>query len=576
MATLVSPGIQIQEIDLTASAPSTTATKAGFAGEFQWGPIEEITPITSETALVSTFGKPRNDATAAASYLTATSFLAYSNDLLVVRTTSSTSVNAGAAANTVDAAAYTATLIKNSDAYINANETIADTSFAAKYAGTIGNSLAVAVCPSSSAFTGWQFASYFDAAPGTSSYASERGASTDEMHIVVYDENGLFTGVANTILERYPFVSKASDAKNDDGSTNYFKDVITRTSNYVYYGSGIANGSVSGTTDTSNWGTATAAGKTYGAGSANVAASFAGGVDAAPANGDANAAYALYISPEFVDISMLMSGVASVPTQKYIINSVVSARKDCVAMVSPPLANTQAGAASIATWRSSQLNIESSYTIADSGWKYMYDKYNDKYRWVPLNGDITGLLARTDQQRDPWFSPAGYTRGVIKNCVKLAFNPISTERDTLYKLGVNPVVTFPGEGTILYGDKTLLSKPSAWDRINVRRLFLALERTISRAAKSAMFEFNDDVTRSQFVNMVEPYLRYVQGRRGVTDYRVICDTTNNTQEVIDRNEFVGDIFIKPSKSINFVRLNFVAVRSGVSFEEVAGSVVNKL
>ena len=320
MATLVSPGIQIQEIDLTASAPSTTATKAGFAGEFQWGPIEEITPITSETSLVSTFGKPRNDANAAASYLTATSFLAYSNDLLVVRTTSSTSVNAGAAANTVNAAAYVATLIKNSDAYINANETIANTSFAAKYAGTIGNSLAVSVCPSASAFTGWQFASYFDGAPSTSPYVLERGGSTDEMHVVVYDEAGQFTGVANTILERYPFVSKASDAKNDDGSTNYFKDVITRTSNYVYYGSGIANGSVSGTTDTTNWGSASA-GLTFGAGSANLVASFAGGVDAAPANGDANAAYSLYISPEFVDISMLMSGIASVPTQKHIISS---------------------------------------------------------------------------------------------------------------------------------------------------------------------------------------------------------------------------------------------------------------
>lgn len=572
MATLVSPGIQIQEIDLTASAPSTTATKAGFAGEFQWGPIEEIVPITSETALVSTFGKPRNDANAAASYLTATSFLAYSNDLLVVRAVSTGAVNAGAASNTANA--YTATLIKNSDAYINAGETISGASFAAKYAGNVGNSLAVSVCPSASAFTTWTWANYFDGAPGTSAYVSQRSGANDEMHIVVFDENGLFTGVANTILERYSHVSKASDAKNDDGSTNYYKDVITRTSNYVYVGDGFENGTTDGLTVTTNWGSP-ATGLTFGAGN-TVSATFTGGVDAVPSTANANAAYALYISPEFVDISMLMSGVASVDTQKYIINTVVGARKDCVAMVSPPLATTQSGASAIATWRSSTLGIESSYAIADSGWKYMYDKFNDKYRWVPLNGDITGLLARTDQQRDPWFSPAGYTRGVIKNCVKLAFNPISTERDTLYKIGVNPVVTFPGEGTILYGDKTLLSKPSAWDRINVRRLFLVLERTISRAAKSAMFEFNDDVTRSQFVNMVEPYLRYVQGRRGVTDYRVICDTTNNTQEVIDRNEFVGDIFIKPAKSINFVRLNFVAVRSGVSFEEVAGSVVNKL
>lgn len=574
MATLVSPGIQIQEIDLTASAPSTTATKAGFVGEFQWGPIEEITPITSETALVSTFGKPRNDANAAASYLTATSFLAYSNDLLVVRSANSAANNAGA--NSANAlAAYTGTLIKNSESYINLGETIANTSFAAKYAGALGNSLLVSVCPSSSAFTTWAYAPYFDGAPGTSPYASERNGSNDEMHIIVIDENGAFTGTANTLLERFAFVSKASDAKTDDGSTNYYKDVLTRTSNYIYAGVVPTSGVDAGLTVTTGWGTA-ASGVSFGAGNV-VNASLKGGDDSTvPTSNDANTAFNKYVSPEFVDISMLMAGVASVETQKHIISNVVGARKDCVAMVSPPLASTQSGVGSIVTWRSSTLGVESSYAIADSGWKYMYDKYNDKYRWVPLNGDITGLLARTDQQRDPWFSPAGYTRGVIKNCVKLAFNPISTERDTLYKLGVNPVVTFPGEGTILYGDKTLLSKPSAWDRINVRRLFLALERTISRAAKSAMFEFNDDVTRSQFVNMVEPYLRYVQGRRGVTDYRVICDTTNNTQEVIDRNEFVGDIFVKPSKSINFVRLNFVAVRSGVSFEEVAGSVVNKL
>jgi hypothetical protein len=574
MATLVSPGIQIQEIDLTASAPSTTATKAGFVGEFQWGPIEEITPITSETALVSTFGKPRNDANAAASFLTATSFLAYSNDLLVVRAANTTANNAGA--NSANAlSAYTGTLIKNTEAYINAGETIASTSFAARFAGTLGNSLKVEVCPSSASFASWAYAPYFDGAPGTSTYASERSGTNDELHIAVIDENGLFSGVANTLLESYAFVSKASDAKTDDGSTNYYKDVITRSSNYIYVGVVPTSGTDPGQTVTTNWGSA-ATGLTFGAGNVLSASLQSGFDDTVPTSDNANTAFSKYISPEFVDISMLMAGVASVPTQKYIISNVIGVRKDAVAMVSPPLANALAGASSVATWRSSQLNLESSYTIADSGWKYMYDKFNDKYRWVPLNGDITGLLARTDQQRDPWFSPAGYTRGVIKNCVKLAFNPISTERDTLYKLGVNPVVTFPGEGTILYGDKTLLSKPSAWDRINVRRLFLALERTISRAAKAAMFEFNDDVTRSQFVNMVEPYLRYVQGRRGVTDYRVICDLTNNTQEVIDRNEFVGDIFIKPAKSINFVRLNFVAVRSGVSFEEVAGSVVNKL
>jgi phage tail sheath protein FI len=206
----------------------------------------------------------------------------------------------------------------------------------------------------------------------------------------------------------------------------------------------------------------------------------------------------------------------------------------------------------------------------DSAWKYQYDKYNDVYRWVPLNGDIAGLCARTDLERDPWFSPGGFSRGQIRNSIKLSWNPTQTERDDLYIKGVNPVVTFPGEGTVLFGDKTLLSKPSAFDRINVRRLFIALEKTIARASRSSLFEFNDQFTRAQFVSIVEPYLRDVQGRRGITDFRVVCDETNNTAEVIDRNEFRGDIYIKPARSINYIQLNFVAVRTGVSFEEIVG------
>ena len=215
---------------------------------------------------------------------------------------------------------------------------------------------------------------------------------------------------------------------------------------------------------------------------------------------------------------------------------------------------------------------KSSYAVMDSGYKYQYDKYNDVYRWVPLNGDIAGLCVRTDNERDPWFSPAGLNRGVIKNVVRLAWNPTKAERDELYKAGVNPVVTFPGEGTILYGDKTLLNRPSAFDRINVRRLFIVLEKSITKAARSSLFEFNDEFTRAAFVNIVEPFLRDVQGRRGIYDYRVVADTTNNTAEVIDQNQFVGDIYIKPARSINFIQLNFTAVRTGVAFEEIVGRV----
>jgi phage tail sheath protein FI len=208
----------------------------------------------------------------------------------------------------------------------------------------------------------------------------------------------------------------------------------------------------------------------------------------------------------------------------------------------------------------------------DSGWKYQYDKFNDVYRYVPLNGDTGGTMVRTDQQRDPWYSPAGFNRGNIKNVIKLAFNPNKAERDVLYKAGVNPVVSFPGQGTVLFGDKTLLAKPSAFDRINVRRLFIVLEKSISTASKFTLFEFNDEFTRANFVNLVEPFLRDVQGRRGITDFRVVCDESNNTPEVIDRNEFIGDIFIKPARSINFIQLNFVAVRTGVDFSEVVGQV----
>ena len=256
-----------------------------------------------------------------------------------------------------------------------------------------------------------------------------------------------------------------------------------------------------------------------------------------------------------------------------VIQNLAEDRKDCVAFVSPALANVQAADATteVINYRNNALsNVSSSYAVFDSGWKYQYDKYNDVYRWVPLNGDIAGLCARTDTNRDPWFSPAGLIRGQIKNVIKLAYNPTKANRDSLYKNGINPVVSFAGEGTLLFGDKTGLGRPSAFDRINVRRLFIVLEKAIAKAARSSLFEFNDEFTRAQFVNLVEPFLRTVQGRRGIYDFRVVCDETNNTPEIIDRNEFIGDIYIKPAKSINFIQLNFVAVRTGVSFEEIVG------
>ena len=268
-----------------------------------------------------------------------------------------------------------------------------------------------------------------------------------------------------------------------------------------------------------------------------------------------------------------MSGPTTGITIPNYLIAIAETRKDCIVFVSPPKANVvyaTAGAEVTNITTTAATYTKSSFAVMDTGWKYQFDKYNDVYRWVPLNGDIAGLCARTDNERDPWFSPAGLNRGVIKNVVKLAWNPTKAERDTLYKAGVNPVVTFPGEGTILYGDKTLLNRPSAFDRINVRRLFIVLEKSIAKAARSSLFEFNDEFTRASFINLVEPFLRDVQGRRGIYDFRVVCDTTNNTGEIIDQNQFVGDIYIKPARSINFIQLNFVAVRTGVAFEEIVG------
>ena len=420
----------------------------------------------------------------------------------------------------------------------------------------------------------WEFYNSVDAAPGQSDYVANFGntAAQDELHVVVVDEGGKFTGVPGTVLEVFQGLSRATDAKSSDGAAKYYRDVINLNSNYVWWANhrtgAPANTAVNITSSTN---------------SAPVSLQFAGGLDGADeatiAISALAAGYDMFTSAEDVDVSLVLQGKAR-GTQgdnfgqlaNYIIDNIAEVRKDCVAFVSPDKADVVSNvgdeSTDIVNYRNSLRST--SYAVLDSGYKYQYDKYNDVYRWIPLNGDTAGLCVRTDSTRDPWWSPAGFNRGQIKNIVKLAYNPSKAHRDILYKAGVNPVVTFPGQGTILYGDKTLLAKPSAFDRINVRRLFIVLEKAIATAAKFTLFEFNDDFTRSQFRNLVEPFLRDVQGRRGIYDFKVVCDTTNNTGEVIDRNEFVGDIYVKPAKSINFIQLNFVAVRTGVEFSEVVG------
>jgi len=417
----------------------------------------------------------------------------------------------------------------------------------------------------------WEYYNSVAGAPGISPYVSSRTSNSsinDELHIVVVDEGGAFSGTPGQILEVWEKVSRATDAKGEQGGSIYYRTLLNDSSSYVWSTKDVVTKAA--TSDSF---------PTPGL-TTPLTRSFKNGVDGGSETDISLAklatAYDKFKSSEDIDISLILGGKArggaGEQLANYIIDNIAENRMDCVAFVSPErgtvVNNPNEELNSLVSFRN--LLRSTSYAVLDSGYKYQYDKYSDVYRWVPLNGDIAGLCVRTDNIRDPWFSPAGFNRGNIKNVVKLAFNPDKADRDQLYKNGINPVVNFPGQGVVLYGDKTLLAKPSAFDRINVRRLFIVLEKAISTAAKFALFELNDDFTRAAFRNLVTPYLRDIQGRRGIYDFRVVCDNTNNTPEVIDRNEFRGDIYIKPARSINFIQLNFVAVRTGVAFEEIVG------
>ena len=561
MAFQISPGVNVSEVDLTTVVPSVLTTSGAFAGTFKWGPVDKLVLVDSEITLAKTFGTP--DTNSAVSFFTASNFLSYGNNLTIVRAVGDASYNADA--NT----SQTNIQIANSDTFqatfLNTDNANLYGSFMARYPGKLGNSLSVAVCSNTATFSAWTYKGYFTSAPTTSDYVTNAGGSNDEMHIAIIDTGGLFSGTQGTILETYPFVSKASDA-SINGSSNYYKQVIFNNSKYVY-----AVDPVDYANTNATWGKTA---NTVFAKVTNQLVNLAGGTDIVPTDSDLQTAYTLFENKEQVDISLVVTGDASVAVQQFVIDNVVTPRADCIALISPPFTAVvnQAGSetTNIQTWLTS-LSRSSSYVVADSGWKYQLDKYNNVYRWVPLNGDVAGLCVYTDTIKDPWFSPAGFNRGAIKNCIKLAWNPTKTYRDTLYSAGVNPVVSFAGQGTVLFGDKTLQSKPSAFDRINVRRLFIALEKSIGTAAKFSLFELNDEFTRGQFVALVTPFLRDIQGRRGITDFKVVCDTTNNTPNVVDSNQFVGDIYIKPARSINFIQLNFVAVGTGVDFTTIVNA-----
>ena len=639
MAFQVSPGVLVQEKDLTRIIPAVSTSIGAVAIQATQGPLDEITSISSEQELVSKFGKPNS--TTFEGFFTAANFLAYSNSLRVVRVQNSSVSNATESGSTF--------VIKNTTDYQNnyADGSASVGLWAARTAGAFGNSLQISTCPSATAYeevnkttvadasmavgdtvvtvtsgTGisagdivnfgdqyeyrvvsvstndlnivrkeepqhfgtsdssglhavptngaavrrrWKYYDLFDKAPGTSPAAAAKGGSNDELHIVVVDEDGAITGTKGDVLETYDAVSKGSDAKTPQGDVNYYPDVIYNKSNYIYW----MDHNSSGT----NWGSALS-GITFTDVTAVSNVSLSNGSDGTAATtAQKLTAYQKFQDAETVDVSLIMAGDGDATHIDNLI-TIAENRKDAVVFASPERSDV----VNVADDNTAKDNViaffngirSSSYVTFDSGYKYAYDRYNDVYRFVPLNGDVAGLCARTDLIADSWFSPAGLNRGIVRGAIKLAFNPTKTQRDELYRARVNPVATFPGQGTVLFGDKTGLTAPSAFDRINVRRLFITLEKAISTASKFQLFEFNDEFTRANFRNIVEPFLREVQGRRGITDFLVVCDETNNTGDVIDRNEFVAEIFVKPARSINFITLSFVATRTGVAFEEVAG------
>jgi len=638
MAFQVSPGVLVQEKDLTRIIPAVSTSIGAFAGEFRKGPINEITTISSEQELVSVFGKP--DASNYEDFFSAANFLQYSNALRVVRTQNSSVSNATESGSTF--------VIKSLSDYVDnyADGSCSIGLWAAKTAGAWGNNLKISTCPSSTVYSSsgitvndsstaagdtvvtvssgtsinvgdiinfgdnynykvlskstnditikrkdepehftasdssglfaaltdgatvtryWEFYDLVSKAPGTSPFVTQAGGSNDELHIVVVDEDGGITGTKGEVLEVFAALSKASDAKGAQGDTNYYPTVIQNKSNYIYW----MDHNSSGT----NWGSA-AASTTYTDVTAVSNVSLSNGANGSTrTNAQLLTSYELFKDAETVDVGLIIAGKGDATHIDNLI-SIAEDRKDAVVFASPErsdVVNVSSAAAQATNVIAFFNGIRSSsYVMFDSGYKYMYDRYSDVYRYVPLNGDLAGLSARTDLIADAWYSPAGLNRGIIRGAVKLAFNPSKTQRDDLYRARVNPVATFPGQGTVLFGDKTGLTAPSAFDRINVRRLFITLEKAVATASKFQLFEFNDEFTRANFRNIVEPFLREVQGRRGITDFLVVCDETNNTGEVIDRNEFIAEIFIKPARSINFITLQFIATRTGVSFDEVAG------
>tara|TARA_B100000965_G_scaffold394429_1_gene406644 strand:- start:3178 stop:5274 length:2097 start_codon:yes stop_codon:yes gene_type:complete len=698
MGFLVSPGVQVNEVDLTNVVPAVATSIGAICGPFQKGPVSSITDISSEEQLVKVFGKPNSNNFEF--FFTAANFLQYSDSLKVVRAES-------AVTNAV--ASGSAVLIRDTDHYSASYASGQGSSgeWAARSAGTWGNSIGVSICATANAYeqtavtttsaeeaaaqtiisvtdadvinvgdlvnfgetegyeyevtardtTGgaetitiklkddpngqglqstissgtnirrrWRFYDLFDGAPGTSAWATQNGRGTaDELHVAVYDTTGDITGFdadangerTNAVIETFARLSKNPSAKTPQGNNNYYPDVIYRQSEFVFWmdhntsganwgtdvdgaaGSIILNGTDGSSSNagdnivlnqTASGGTDADSNITLESGTSGYSVLdtptknelSAGTDDYSVSAGELKTGYGKFEDTESLDVNLVLGGpgggagdsASDQDTHVTMITDLVEKRRDCVGFVSPYRAATVNVTSSVTQTSNVKTAFDlcpsSSYMVYDSAYKYMYDKYNDVYRFVPMNGDTAGLCAFTDRVADAWFSPGGYNRGNVRGAIKLSYNPTKADRDILYRARINPIVNFPGQGVVLFGDKTALAKPSAFDRINVRRLFLVLEKAIATASKFQLFEFNDEFTRAQFRSLVEPFLRDVQGRRGITDFSVICDASNNTGFVIDRNEFVADIYIKPARSINFITLNFIATRTGVAFSEVQG------
>lgn len=574
-----SPAITVREVDLSGIVPAVTSSTGAIAGDFNWGPVDQPVLIGNEAELVNVFGSPTlvvdsNNI----DFLSAATFLKYSTSCQVVR-----AIDASVHLNAVDSDAGSAVLVRNATEWAEDQSGGTAVGIAAKYPGSAGNSLEVSVCPwsasSDSAFDNWAYKGLFDGAPSTSTFVSSRSADSatahDEVHVAVIDKGGRFTGTPGTVLETFPFCSLATDAKDATGSSIFALDVINNKSSYLW-ANRVGDAGKPVNVEAANFTTSTVTdrdvytkGLLGGAQSAVTLAGTAYSTALANAFNDAD-----QIQVDMVILPSLATAVEQQTLVSNVLTDVANIRKDCVVVTSPnrtAVVDIQSGATITTNITSFNSALpSSSYLVVDNNFLKVFDKYNDKYTYIPAAAGTAGLMASTDNVAAPWFSPAGTRRGQYFGSSAIAWSATKSQRDTLYKQGVNPIVNLPGQGIILFGDKTRLARPSAFDRINVRRLFLTMERAIKGAAESVMFEFNDEFTRAEFVNIVEPFLREIKGRRGITDFRVVCDETNNTPQIIDTNQFVADIFVKPARSINYVTLSFVAVRTGVDFEEVVG------